>query len=350
MTATRKPRQPAAFELDDPRVQVAPPEPPPLPAAAIEEAELPAVALPPAARPRFRWGALFWSAVAGLALLGVGLTVVGLVEDLFARSQALGLLGLALAGAAGLALAIVLAREIVGLARLASVDAIRRHAAAAVTSDDRAAGRAVVDRLLRLTRATPSLARGRARLESYRNDIIDGRDLVELAERALMPPLDAEARRLIAGAAKRVSVVTAVSPRASIDMLFVFINALGLMRRLAALYGARPGMLGLVRLVRHVVTHLALTGGMAATDSLIQQVIGHGLAAKLSARLGEGVLNGLLTARLGLAAVEVTRPLPFSALPRPTLNDLAGGLLRSSEDRAPARRPARESGSAQGEP
>ena len=62
-----------------------------------------------------------------------------------------------------------------------------------------------------------------------------------------------------------------------------------------------------------------MTGGMAAGDSLIQQVLGHGIAAKVSARLGEGVLNGLLTARLGLAAIEVTRPLPFAALPPPTL-------------------------------
>jgi putative membrane protein len=87
-------------------------------------------------------------------------------------------------------------------------------------------------------------------------------------------------------------------------------------------------MLGLIRLVRHVVAHLAFTGGIAAGDSLIQQVLGHGVAAKLSARLGEGVLNGLLTARLGLAAIEVARPLPFAALPAPKLADIAGDLLR----------------------
>jgi putative membrane protein len=124
-----------------------------------------------------------------------------------------------------------------------------------------------------------------------------------------------------------VSVVTAISPRALVDMLFVLVNAILLVRRLADLYGGRPGLLGLIRLFRHVVAHLALTGGMAASDSLIQQVLGHGIAAKLSARLGEGVLNGLLTARLGLAAIEVARPLPFAALPRPLLGDLAPELI-----------------------
>jgi putative membrane protein len=56
------------------------------------------------------------------------------------------------------------------------------------------------------------------------------------------------------------------------------------------------------------------------------------VVAKLSARLGEGVLNGLLTARVGLAAIEVTRPLPFAALQQPALRDLAADLLRRRED------------------
>jgi putative membrane protein len=90
----------------------------------------------------------------------------------------------------------------------------------------------------------------------------------------------------------------------------------------------------MIKLMRHVIGHLAITGGMAASDSVIQQVLGHGLAAKLSQRLGEGFLNGLLTARLGLAAIDVTRPLPFAALPRPSLTDLAKDLLRQRGDEA----------------
>jgi putative membrane protein len=274
---------------------------------------------------------VFWSTAGGLFLLGLGLGVTRLIEDLFARSEGLGLLGLALAVAAALAFAVVVAREALGLARLAAIEKLHRRAAAVLASDDRAQSRSIVQDLLRLEHQNPHLARARATLQGHADDIIDGADMIRLAERELMTPLDQEARRLVSSAAQRVSIVTAVSPRALIDVLFVFAASLRLIRQLARLYGGRPGALGMIALMRHVVAHVAITGGMAASDSLVQQVLGHGLAAKLSQRLGEGVLNGLLTARLGLAAIDVTRPLPFTALPRPALADLAKDLLRKRE-------------------
>jgi putative membrane protein len=266
--------------------------------------------------------------------MGLGLAVTSLIEDLFVRAPWLGGIGLGLALIAGVALLVVILREVIGLARLATVESLRRSALEVIESDDRDAGRALLDDMLSLTKRMPRLARGRTRLQSHRGDIIDGRDLVRLAERELMAPLDAEARRLVAAAGKRVSVVTAISPRAAVDIVFVLVNALNLVRRLAVLYGGRPGALGVFKLFRQVLSHLALTGGVAVTDSVVQQLIGHGLAARLSARLGEGMVNGLLTARLGLLAMDLVRPLPFHDLPRPALNDLAGALLKPAEARS----------------
>jgi putative membrane protein len=322
-------RKPAVFNVDDPRLIIAAPEEP-LPDRADEiDPNLPALAAAAKqARPAVRWGALFWSALSGLVLMALGLAVTSIIEDLFARSPWLGAVGLALAVLAGLALLAMVMREVIGLMRLGTVEALRRRAEAVIETDDRDAGRALLADLLSLTRHIPQLARARSRLEGHRSDIIDGRDLIRLAERELLAPLDAEARRLVAAAGKRVSVVTAISPRAAIDIIFVLLNALSLVRRLAVLYGGRPGPIGVFTLFRRVISHLAITGGVAITDSVVQQVVGHGLAARLSARLGEGMVNGLLTARLGLLAIDLTRPLPFYSLARPALNDLAAGLLR----------------------
>jgi putative membrane protein len=330
-------RKPAAFRLDDPHVVVAEDEthaargmvrvvPQP------EDFDLPATVVPaPSPKRGFPWGTVFWSALGGLVALGAGLATTALIEDLFARATWLGTFGAALAALAVLSLVAICIREAVGLFRLASIEKLRARAELALVEDDRDAARAIVRELTAKLSATPQLARSRGELQIHLTEIIDGRDLLHIAERGLMAPLDQEASRLVARTATRVSLVTAVSPRAAVDLAFVLFAALGMIRRLAALYGGRPGFLGMIRLLRHIIAHLTVTGTLAAGDSLIQQMLGHGVAAKLSARLGEGVLNGLLTARLGLAAIEVARPLPFAALPKPALSDIAGDLVRRRE-------------------
>ena len=170
-------------------------------------------------------------------------------------------------------------------------------------------------------------AMARRRVAAHLGEIIDGRDLLVLAERDLVAPLDARAKALASAAARRVSVVTAVSPRAFFDVAFVLFESVRLIRRIATIYGGRPGTLGLFRLMKAVVSHLAVTGSIAVGDTLLQQFVGHGLAGRLSAKLGEGVVNGLMTARIGLSAMDVCRPLPFLAAERPRLKDLAGNLV-----------------------
>ena len=70
-----------------------------------------------------------------------------------------------------------------------------------------------------------------------------------------------------------------------------------------------------------ILAHLAVTGGLVLTDGVVEQLVGQGLAAKLSARLGEGVVNGLMTVRVGIAAMRVVRPLPFEVVKQPVVKD-----------------------------
>ena len=103
-----------------------------------------------------------------------------------------------------------------------------------------------------------------------------------------------------------------------------------MLRALAGLYGGRPGSLETLKLARMVVSHLAVTGGLALSDTLVQSLLGHGLAGRLSAKLGEGTVNGIMTARIGLAAINLCRPLPFSHLQAPGLRDFLGEIAFSS--------------------
>ncbi|MGS1093393.1 YcjF family protein [Aquamicrobium terrae] len=318
MTAPRKPRA-APVEL---AVAVAAEH------DVFDEPDLAVAEPPPATAPRKRSLAarILLSALGILVSLAVGLWVDGLIRTLFERTPWLGWLAAGVAAIGAIALVIVLAREFWAIARLAEVEKMQRRALDAIARNDPKAARAVVDELSAFVASKPETAAGRRALDALRSEVIDGADLVRLAEAEILAPLDARAKVMILDAAKRVSLVTAVSPRAVVDIAYVAFEAARLIRRLSELYGGRPGTLGFFRLARGVLAHLAITGSIALGDGFVQQILGHGLAARLSAKLGEGVVNGMLTARIGLAAMDTTRPLPFQALKRPGMSDFLSAL------------------------
>jgi putative membrane protein len=339
MSEPRPRPRPRAFRLDDAHIVIEPqtePIPSSVVAAPLDEDEREieiAQQRGMLARLRPSLAALFWSGLGGLVSLGVGLWSAEMIESLFARAPALGWFAAALGAIAALALIAILAREIVAILRQSRIARLHADLAQARGRDDGVAARLLIGRLVALYARRPETAAARAETSEAARAIIDGRDLIDIAERALLRPLDAMAQGEIAAAAKRVSMVTAISPRAVLDVLFVIAQIVFLIRRIAEIYGGRPGLLGFFKLARSVGAHVAITGGMAVGDSLVQQIVGHGLASKISARLGEGVLNGLLTARVGLSAMAVCRPAPFGVQKPPGVSDVAPFLFGGGKER-----------------
>ncbi len=87
-------------------------------------------------RARHRWSR--WRSACG---------PTALIRDLFTRADWLGWLAAGVAAIAALSLIVILARELLALARLASVEKIRKRALDAIARDDPKAARAVVDEL-----------------------------------------------------------------------------------------------------------------------------------------------------------------------------------------------------------
>lgn len=292
----------------------------------VEPIEPEAAAAPQPKRRRFSWGSLLVAALSGLLALSVTVWAEQTIRWLLALNPAVGIAALVCAGVAALALLVMLLRVLRDILRERRVETLRERAVAALAESDLAKARAVAADLDKLYAGRPETAKGRAELSAHTPQLLAARDLLTVAERSLLAPLDGLAQAQVAQAARRVSLVTAVSPRALVDVVFVLVACARLLRAIATVYAGRPGTLGLLRLARQVLGHLVVTGGMAAGDAVIQQVLGQGLAARLSAKLGEGVLNGLLTARIGLAAIAVCRPLPFVEEKPPGLSDVAGDL------------------------
>ena len=163
-------RKPMAVRLDDPGVTVTVPraeasdlESRPRPdAVAIVPGAVPAappaMSLPAAPRRGVPLGALFWAATGRLVALGFGLAAARLIEHLFSRAEWLGWLGSGLAVVSVATLSAMVTREVLGLARLSTVEKLQARALAALSTDDRNEAGAVVRELVKLLRLQPRLA------------------------------------------------------------------------------------------------------------------------------------------------------------------------------------------------
>ena len=284
---------------------------------------------------RFSLRSVFFSALGLLVSFAIAIWTEDLIRAMYSRADWLGWLTFGVALIALFSLLALVVREGLALRRLSAVQELRFAAAEASERNDADKARKIADKLLEVTANLPQTARGRATLEALRGDIIDGRDMIRITEREILHPLDREARMLILNAAKRVSIVTAVSPRALVDIAYVVFESSRLIRRLSELYGCRPGSLGFFRLARSVIAHLAVTGTIAMGDSVVQQLLGQGLASRLSAKLGEGVINGMMTARIGISAMDIVRPLPFDAEKRPNISDFVSDIVKATTQKKP---------------
>jgi putative membrane protein len=273
-------------------------------------------------------GRLAWTTGGMLVSAGLGLAADRLIRDLFAANPWLGYAGLVALGLFIVAVLALVTRELFALRRLRVLDTLKADAALAVSDNDQHRAHRVVGQLDNIYAGRPDLARARQGVADHLPHLFDGHEIIALAERNLVAPIDARARALTAASARRVALVTAVSPRALVDVAFVIYESVRLAGAIAALYGARPGFFGFWRLTGAVLAHLAVTGGLVLTDGIVEQLVGQGLAAKLSARLGEGVVNGLMTVRVGIAAMRVVRPLPFDTQPQPSVKDFIPELVK----------------------
>lgn len=334
MTIKTDHRAPQAFKLE-PEPSKTKSKPTKIEFAVEEpEQELATIPVPPEQRlsKRTRWGFIFVSALASLFLMWLGLSAVQIVEDFFTKSSLLGYVALTVAAVAGVAALAIIFREILGLLRLRRIEHLQLQASHAINQDDATSADSAIAGLKKLYANRADAAWNLKNFNLHAQDIMDPRDRVRLAERCLVDPLDEAAHRIIAKRARRVTLLTTVTPAAALDILFVGAQNLAMLREIASLYGGRPSTLATFKLARMVVTHLAVAGGLALSDNFLHLFVGKGLLGRLSARFGEGAVNGILTARIGLAAREVCRPVPQEQSKREKLSTMVKELANFSSE------------------
>lgn len=187
-------------------------------------------------------------------------------------------------------------------------------------------GRAFCEKLARqagLDQSHPALQRWYAAIHETQND----REVVSLYAQIVQPVLDAQARREISRSAAESTLMIAVSPLALVDMAFIAWRNLRLINRIATLYGIELGYYSRLRLFRLVLLNIAFAGASELVREVGMDWMSQDLAARLSARAAQGIGAGLLTARLGIKAMELCRPLPWIADDKPRLGDFRRELI-----------------------
>lgn len=187
-------------------------------------------------------------------------------------------------------------------------------------------GRAFCEKLAQqagLDQGHPALQRWHAALHETQND----REIVALYAQLVQPVLDRQARRDISRHAAEATLMIAVSPLALVDMAFIAWRNLRLVNRIARVYGIELGYFSRIRLFRLVLLNMAFAGASELVREVGMDWMSQDIAARLSARAAQGIGAGLLTARLGIKAMELCRPLPWLEDDKPRLGDFRRELI-----------------------
>ncbi len=322
-------KRPVVIELDGDANAPSVADAPPVPDITTPTAQGQAmqIAARVAARKPSRLGRWFWGLLAAVLGAFVSLAAWDVVTGLIASAPVLGWAMSGLVAAFLLVLGALALREAAAFGRLARLDHLRHDATAARSGGELRAARQFSRDLIKLYAGREDTRWARGRFEDLSGDQLDADGLLDLLEAEVMTPLDAAARAEVETAARQVATVTALVPLALADVFAAMTVNLRMIRRIAEIYGGRSGVLGSWRLARAVLSHLVATGAVAVGEDMLEHVLGGSLLGKLSRRFGEGLVNGALTARVGVAAMEVCRPLPFSDRHRPSVRGLVRRAL-----------------------
>ncbi|WP_136684753.1 YcjF family protein [Falsirhodobacter xinxiangensis] len=294
-----------------------------------------------AKRPSRLWKFALWAFGAAFSFV-LSVAAYDFVATLLSRNTVLGAVAFALLGLAALAAFMLAGREALAYLRLGRLDRLRVRAEEARVTADVKAARSVVQGIEALYAHRPEMKGSVAALRERQADVFDADALLAMTELELLAPLDQAARREIEAAARQVATVTALVPVALADVATALYANLRMVRRIAEIYGGRAGNVGSLKLMQRVFGYLVATGALAVGDDLIGSVAGGGLLSRVSRRFGEGVINGALTARIGVAAMELSRPMAFHSAPKPKIPNLLSrsltGLWEKAEAEAPATR------------
>lgn len=173
----------------------------------------------------------------------------------------------------------------------------------------------------------PIAEQGAKRWQAQLDEAYNGQEVLYLFDENVLKPIDKQVKKLISKSAAENAVIVAISPLAIVDVLMVAWRNIALVNKITRAYGMELGYFSRLKLFRMVLTNMVFAGASELVTDLGSEFFTQNFTAKLSMRAAQGVGVGLLTARLGIKAMEFCRPMIFKEGERPKLSVVRQELL-----------------------
>ncbi len=191
---------------------------------------------------------------------------------------------------------------------------------------------ALMKRLDRFYRDKPHYASWQAVVAAI-PDYHNSRETVNYLTQHWIEDLDRRALKRVNAISQQVGVLVALSPLAVLDLLIAFWRSLRMIDEVAQIYGVTPSTLGRWRMVKMMVNYLLFTSVTQILGDYWHELFSNQLLGALSPRLTQGATVGLYTLVIGLKAMELMRPVPFTEEERPRVGNLFRRLIQWFKER-----------------
>ncbi|WP_158968304.1 YcjF family protein [Paraglaciecola sp. L3A3] len=159
------------------------------------------------------------------------------------------------------------------------------------------------------------------------DDHLTDNEVLSLFEQQVLAPIDNLAIKTLTKNASAAGVMIAVSPFALLDMLIVLWRNVQMINQLSEIYGVKVGYWGRVKLIKNIFHSMVYAGAAEILSDAGNYALGAGITGKLSTRIAQGLGASVLTARIGLKALNECRPMPSLSVTKPNLTMITKQLL-----------------------
>ena len=275
----------------------------------------------------------FLYAAAALLVVYTGFSLYETTVSLWQKHWIIGTSFLALVTTV-LVLGVTAARSyLVGVDTARELDSIRDLSSRIRPSRDRGQGELLINELESFYSGKPQqelLKVAIAQLEDY----FDDREILDSLERNFFQVLDQAATAKISSHCLYTGTTIALSPWAVMDVGLALWRNVRMVEEVASIYGFRPGYAQRIRLLRMVLTNMAFVGGsQVLMDSLAESATRLGVGLPIFSSFAQGVGAAIYTGRIGITAIECSRPVENPQDSRPTLSKLLSPTISDLQAR-----------------